>query len=109
MRWSDTPSSPVLELPVELVQQDNSEPIVRAPLRVGEATPVTLLSKDYMVNGIVRFCRADKNSFLITVSTVGAPEPTFYRDPGALAVDDFLTEEEEAKILESLRDSLPSM
>ena len=112
LRWSETPSSPVLELPVEIVNEDDSEPIIRAPLKVGEETPVTLLSRDYMVNGIVRFCRADKNSFLITVSTAGAPEEqlnaSFFRDPGALVIDDFLTEEEEAKILQSLQDSPPS-
>jgi hypothetical protein len=112
LRWSDTPSSPTLELPVEIVNEDDYEPIIRAPLKVGEETPVTLLSKDYMVNGIVRFCRADKNSFLITVSTAGTPEEqlnaSFFRDPGALVIDDFLTEEEEAKILQSLQDPPPS-
>ena len=112
MRWADTPSSPASSPPVEIVNEDDYEPIIRAPLGVGEETPVTLLSKDYMVNGIVRFCRADRNSFLITVSTACAPEEQlnagFFRDPGALVIDEFLTEEEEAKILQSLQDSPPS-
>lgn len=112
LRWSDTPSAPASELPVELVDSDNGEPTVRAPRRVGEHTPVALVAKGYMVNGIVRFCRADKEFYLITVSTSeiseGRFEPAPFRDPGALAVDEFLTEEEEAKILESLQDSLRS-
>jgi len=62
-----------------------------------------------MVNGIVRFCRPDNNSYLVTVSTQDVPDETFdiryFRDPGSLAIDDFLTEEEEAKILESLQDA----
>lgn len=106
LRWSDTPFAPSLELPVEIVDENNCEPIIRTPLKIGEETPVTLVAKDYMVNGIVRFCRPDKNSFLITVSTQDVPdqlfEPAYFRDPGSLAVDEFLTEEEEAKILESL-------
>ncbi len=32
-------------------------------------------------------------------------EAVYFRDPGALVVDDFLSEEEEAKILESLQES----
>jgi len=109
LRWFDSPSSPALELPVELVAEDGLEPILRAPFQLDEHTPVTLVAKDYMVNGIVRFCRADRNSYLITVSTNDASdarfETAFFHDPGPLAVDDFLTEEEEAKILESLQDS----
>lgn len=112
LRWSDTPSAPALELPVELVDSDNGEPTVRAPRRVVEHTPVALVAKGYMVNGIVRFCRADKEFYLITVSACEISEDRFepapFRDPGALAVDDFLTEEEEAKILESLQDSFRS-
>lgn len=113
LRWSDNPSAPSLELPVEFVDEDNCEPILRTPRKIGEETPVTLVTKNYMVNGIVRFCRPDKNSYLITVSTQNMPderfEPGYFRDPGSLAVDDFLTEEEEAKILESLQDSPRSL
>ncbi|MFL6414284.1 MAG: hypothetical protein ACJ74Y_01270 [Bryobacteraceae bacterium] len=109
LRWSDCPASPAVELPVELIAEDGSQRIVRAPVRLDEETPVTLLANEYMVNGIVRFCRADRNSYLITVSTNDSSdeqfETVFFHDPGSLAVDDFLTEEEEAKILESLQDS----
>ncbi len=109
LRWSDTPSGRALESVVELVDSDHPEPIVRAPRRVGEDTPVTLIAEGYTVNGIVTFCRADKESYLITVSTCGISEDQLetahFHDPGAIAVDDFLTEEEEAKILESLQDS----
>ena len=109
LRWSVNPFAPSLELPVEIVDGDNSEPVIRTPLKIGEETPVTLVAKNYMVNGIVRFCRPDKNSYLITVSTQDVPDEGFgaayFRDPGTLVVDDFLTEEEEAKILESLQDS----
>jgi hypothetical protein len=112
LRWSANPSAPVLELPVEIVAGDDSEPVLRAPIQIREDSLVTLVGKNYTVNGIVRFCRADRNSYLITVRTDSISEERFekvyFRDPGALVVDDFLSEEEEAKILESLQDSSPS-
>jgi hypothetical protein len=112
LRWSDAASAPALEWPVELVDSENPDPVVRAPRRVGEDTPVTLVAEGYTVNGIVTFCRADKDSYLITVSiseiSQDQLETAHFRDPGALAVDDFLSEEEEAKILESLQDSFRS-
>ena len=112
LRWSDPPSAPLAELPVEIVDEDNFEPIIRAPLKISEQTPVTLLTENFMVNGIVRSCRTDRNSFLLTIATEDLSaerlERAQFRDPGALVVDDFLTEEEEAKILEALQDSSPS-
>jgi hypothetical protein len=109
LRWFENPSAPAIELPVEVVDADHSELILRVSLKIGEQTPVTLLAKDYMVNGIVGLCRPDRNMYLITVATddvsVEQVEGARFRDPGALVVDDFLTEEEEAKILESLQDS----
>ena len=112
MRWADSPTATALELPVEIVDEKDSEPIVRAPVKIGEETPVTLVAEDYMVNGIVRSCCTDRNSFLLTIATEDLSgerlERAQLRDPGALVVDDFLTEEEEAKILEALQDSSPS-
>jgi hypothetical protein len=109
LRWFEAPSAPALELPVEIVEEEGPEPVFRVPLKIGEDTPVTLLGKNFMVNGIVRFCRADRNSYLITVATDEVSGERFeraqFRDPGALVIDEFLTEEEEAKILESLQDS----
>jgi len=109
LRWAYSPSAPAIELPVEIVDEKDWEPIIRASLRIAEATPVTLVANDYTVNGIVRFCRADKNSYLITVATQDGsderPATAYFRDPGSLVLDDFLTEEEEAKILESLESS----
>ncbi|MFL6447414.1 MAG: hypothetical protein ACJ746_06955 [Bryobacteraceae bacterium] len=108
MRWSDSPSAPALELPGEVVDNSNSEPIVRVSLKINEQTAVTLLGKDFMLNGIVRSCRPEKDCYLVTVATDDVSgqrfEQAHFRDPGVLALDDFLTEEEEAKILESLED-----
>jgi hypothetical protein len=62
-----------------------------------------------MANGIGRFCRTEDFISWITFADPRVPdehtEAGYLRDPGALVVDDFLTEEEEAKILESLEGS----
>jgi len=113
LRSADTSSVPAFELPVEIVEGDDSEPIIRAPLAIEEDTAVTLVANDYMVNGIVRFCRADRNSYLITIATQHQSDERsdtgYFRDPGSFVIDDFLTEEEEAKILESLEESSRSL
>ena len=109
LRWTEPPGSESRELPVEMVQNRNSGSIVRISLRINEATPVSLLGRHYMVNGIVRSCRAENDSFLLTIESDQNNVYDSYsmsgRDPGSLVVDDFLTEEEEAKILESLQES----
>jgi hypothetical protein len=107
LRYSHSAFAPALEFPVELVAENDKESILRVPIELGESTAVTLLAENYMVNGIVRFCRADTDAFLITVAkrviTDRQYETAFFHDPGPLGVDDFLTEEEEARILESLQ------
>ncbi len=113
LRWADSPSASAFELPVEMVDENGFDPIIRASLNIGEETPVTLVAEEYMINGIVRSCRADRNSYLITVAIQDVSDKrsgtAYFRDPGALVLDDFLTEEEEAKILESLEDSSRSL
>lgn len=113
LRWVDSPSAPAYEFPVEIVDENDSGPILRAPLNIEEQTPVTLVAEDYTVNGIVRSCLADRNSYLITVATQDVSDQlagtAYFRDPGVFVLDDFLTEEEEAKILESLGDSSRSL
>ena len=109
LRWSEFPDAPSRETPAEMVNDRNFESVVRVSFKISEATRVSLLGQGYMVNGIVRSCRPEKTSFLVTIV---ANEDSLYgnfltsaRDPGSLVVDDFLTEEEEAKILEGLQDS----
>ena len=105
LRWCDNPELPFREEPVELVGLQSSESVIRSALRVGEETEVFLIGKRYTGNGIVRSCQREGNSFLLTIrigSEFKTPELLPDYDPGVLAVDDFLTEEEEAKILESL-------
>ncbi len=105
LRWSDGPELPVREEPVEVVGVSSSEPLIRSALMVIEETKVFLIGSGYSGNGIVRSCQKEGNSFLLTIginTESMQPElPTAY-DPGLFAIDDFLTEEDEDKILASL-------
>ncbi len=63
-----------------------------------------------MGNGIVRSCHQEGAAYILTVAMT--PDPAYVSprqefDPGILDLDSFLTEEEEAKILESLKDETP--
>ena len=88
-----------------MIKLQASESFVRSGLWVPEETRVFLTGKDYTGNGIVRFCQEEGNSFVLTIHIVSeytTPDLLPEYDPGLLAVDEFLTEEEEAKILDSL-------
>ena len=76
---------------------------------VSELTHVHLIGKNYTGNGIIQSCRKEGNSYILTIlmtTELALPELP-ERDPGVFAVDDFLTEEEETKILESLCSGIP--
>ena len=106
LRWCDDPSLPMRVQPVEMVGLCTSESIIRSALKVNEKTKVFLIGNHYTKNGIVRSCHEEGDSFLLTILTDlehPGPELLPEHDPGLFAVDDFLTEEEESKILESLR------
>lgn len=106
LRWSETPYSPSREEPVDIVQARPAETLIRSALQVTEKTRVYLIKNGYTRIGIVKSCWADCGLFLVQIATVSsgslglaAKQPA---DPGALAVDDFVTEEEEAEILGNL-------
>ena len=85
----------------------SQEATIKSTLEVREQTKVTLIGKDYTGIVIVTSCRGDGQSFILTISMgkdQSAGSPSLQRDPGVLAVDSFLTEEEEAKILQDLDD-----
>jgi hypothetical protein len=110
VRWSDKYHASPLEERVQLVRRDHVEWVVSSPVRIVEKTQVYLSGDWAMGNGIVRSCRREGATFLLTIAMTVDPSyltPRQEFDPGVLALDDFLTEEEEAKILESLKDEIP--
>ena len=109
LRWSAAFDSTFREEVVDYINNNHSEWIFRSNVLISDRTPVYLTGDTYMGNGIVQSCRQEGRSFILTInmtneSTYLAPRQHF--DPGFLGVDNFLTEEDEAKILDSLRDDL---
>ena len=105
--WSEAPHSPSREEFVQVLESHLSEAVIKSDLKVSEETKVRLIGKDYTGIGIVKSCRRDGESFILTISIEDEesnypPDSEF--DPGVLAIDSFLTEEQEAKILDDLED-----
>jgi hypothetical protein len=106
LRWLEGPNAVSREQLVEIVETDTANPltVIRSAIAVGETTPVYLTGKDYLGNGIVRSCKKEGSHFLLTIDiTKAAPE----FDPGVLSVQDFLTEDDEEKILSDLENPTP--
>ncbi len=109
-RWSDRYGVVFMEEDVELIYKSSSEWVVLSPVAICERTQVYLTGKNSTENGIICSCRKDDSVYVLTVSMMA--EESFHPsrqefDPGVLDVDSFLTEEEESKILDSLRDEMP--
>jgi hypothetical protein len=105
--WSEAPYSPAREEFVQVLENHSQEAVIKSSLEVSEQTKVTLIGKDYTGIGIVKSCREDGKNYILTISMSSddtATPPLLDRDPGVLTVDSFLTEEQEAKILEDLED-----
>jgi hypothetical protein len=110
LRWSDSSDSVSREEFVDVLSRQLSKIVVRSVSAVAENTPVFLAGTQYAANGIARSCRKDASSFVlvILIDKESNIQSGSGRDPGVLAVDDFLTEEEEAEILQNLDVELPS-
>lgn len=101
LRWSENPNLPSREEPVDIVKARPSGALIRSTLQIDKETRVYLIKNGYTRIGIVKSCREDCGVFLMEIASAeaGACYPA---DPGVLAVDDFITEEEEAQILSGL-------
>lgn len=110
IRWWDLQSKSPMEQDVQLIHQSFKEWIVQSPVPIVEQTQVHLNGTFHTGNGIVSSYFREALGFVLTIAMT-AEEcfalPSHEFDPGALQVDSFLTEEEEAKILDSLKNDVP--
>lgn len=104
LRWSGR-NSPRRGVVVQVIETHASEAVIRCDFRLKEKRKVYLMGDKITISGIVRTCRPDGAQFLLTIrATKGdfrASTGSLF-DPGIRAVEDFLSEEQERKILESL-------
>jgi hypothetical protein len=102
LRWSDAPDRPWREILAKVLHSDAYGATICSSLRLTEETEVRLLRDRRCDCGIVRACREEGSEFILTIwltesSVPRSEEPD--RDPGVLVVEDFLTEEQEERIL----------
>jgi hypothetical protein len=102
--WSDETDSASRKEPVDLLEARFEEVVIRSARKVRETTQVYLMGEQYTGNGIVRNLRKDDKWFILTIQ-IDEASPFRHNselDPGVFAVDDFLTEQQEAEILSDL-------
>ena len=107
LRWSDSPNSTFREEIVQILTSGFSEAVVCSSLKIREETRVSLIGNFYSEFGTVRSCRPEGGKFVVTIRIKPEASTLGYRvDPGVFAINDFLTEEDELRILEELDQEL---
>lgn len=104
LRWFEGPQCDPREEYVEVVDNQVCQTVIRSSLELSRETEVTLIGKDYVSEGIVQACRTEDTWFLLTLAAKLPHRDGNPLDPGALIVNDFLTEEQEAAILAEITD-----
>ena len=106
LRWSEAANSTLREEFVELIHSHPAEALIRCSPKLKKDTQVYLVADRCKMSGVVASCRKEGNSFIvaIVINENLTPPHGSEQDPGILMVDDFLTEEEEAKILKEIEE-----
>ena len=99
LQWFEGPQSDLREEYVEVIDDRVCQTVIRSSLKLSRETEVTLIGKDYTAEGIVQACESENTWFLLTLAAKLPSRDGNRLDPGALVVDDFLTEDQEAAIL----------
>lgn len=107
LRWSEPPNCASREELVHVLEVHSCGAVIRSTREVVEKTQVYLIADAYTGIGVVHSCRKEGNCFIlkIVITENSSTEPSSERDPGIFAVEDFLTEEQEAAILRDLEDT----
>ena len=99
--WTDTLDFASRREFGHLLETHRNEAVIRSANKIGENAQVYLMGKQYTGNGIVSSCHQEDSSFILTIQI---DDTSLIRhnselDPGIFAVEDFLTEQQEAEIL----------
>jgi hypothetical protein len=102
LRWSEDAFSPSREELVQMLETRGSEAVISSSLSVLEKTEVFLIGKYSTESGVVRSCRPSGGKYIVTISIHSQkPNPPDI-DPGLLALDSWMTEEQEKAILDQI-------
>ena len=109
VRWYDPVRDIWQEASVEILLTASFEATIRTLFALDLKTSVYINTEIYSGNGIVTSCKPVEKGYqaVIRLDCEEMLSPQLPQiDPGILSVDGFLTEEQEAKILESLSEEL---
>lgn len=109
VRWYNPQCAGYQEDSVEIFLESTIEATIWTVNRLVTGSSVYIKTDSYSGNGIVSHSKPEEKGYQVVIrldcENVLSPQlPPF--DPGVLALDGFLTEEEENKIFESLGDEL---
>ena len=100
LRWFEGTGSEPREEYVEVMDDRACQKTIRGSVELSQETEVTLIGIDYTAEATVRACQNEDSLFLVTLALKApARDSSSSHDAGALSVDDFITEEQEAAIL----------
>lgn len=109
LRWFEGPQSQPREEFVEVLNDRVTGTVVRSSLKLNRETAVMLIGNGYTEEGVVQCCTSEDTWYLVTLAgKIPGSKSASAPDPGVLAVDDFLTEEQEAAILAELAEESTS-
>jgi len=111
LRWSQPSGISVREENVEFIRSSLGEATIRCLSQLEVDLRVNLISKSCEREGVVRSCIKEGSTFVVAI-LIDSDEDIYRAallhnyDPGSLIIDDFLSEEDEAKILGDLEEEL---
>jgi hypothetical protein len=109
LSWEKTESSKSGELRVEVLTVYKASATLCSPVSLRRKMPLRVMCQEYSGRAIVRTCRRSSRGFIARVhllegnANARCAVPGF--DPGVLAVEGFITEEQEEALLASLNDT----
>jgi hypothetical protein len=109
LRWVEFDLVNSREEPVEILASHFFEATVSSSVQLVSNTQVDLIAAHYTEKGTVRSCLADGAKFIVTIRLFPEqrnPPLGSQRDPGVFAVNDFLTEEQELRIVQEIDDEI---
>jgi hypothetical protein len=111
LRWFERPGPGFCrEQPVEIIEARASQAVLSSSIHFLENTEVCLVAPHGTERGTVQSCHPRGAKFIVTIRfkptqhLVRSPD----RDPGVLAVEEFLTEEQELEILRQIEEEMHS-
>lgn len=107
LRWFEGPRSNHREELVEIVDDHECQTVVRTSFELHPETKVSLITENYTEESVVQACQSEKTFFLLRLEArQHSRDARAAIDPGLFSVNDFLTEDQEAAILEEVAEQV---